>query len=180
MSISRLLYLVGGWTFAGLAFLGALLPLVPTTPFLLLAGTCFARSSPRMHERLMNLPMFGEYMRQWNDSHTVPRAAKRRAWILILVSFSISVYLVNSVGLQVALGALGLLFMVAVALLPQKELDEIPRAEPGSRRIGAGLEASQNPDRSDESTVRPLDQGAEGTRQTSDPDSEKLARLSER
>ncbi|MFT5058544.1 MAG: uncharacterized membrane protein YbaN (DUF454 family) [Planctomycetota bacterium] len=180
MSISRLLYLVGGWTFAGLAFLGALLPLMPTTPFLLLAGICFARSSPRMHERLMSLPMFGEYMRQWNDSHTVPRAAKRRAWILILVSFSISVYLANSVGLRIALGTLGLLILVAVALLPQKNLDEIPGAEPGSRGIDAELEACQSSDRSDESTANPLDQGAEGAPQTSDPDSEKLARLSER
>lgn len=115
--------------FAGLAFLGVLLPLLPTTPFLLLAGTCFARSSPELHERILNMPLFGEYLRQWDRSRTVPKAAKRKAWLLIAASFSVSIYLVESSGLSLFLVALACVMLCSVALLPEAELDFIPKAD---------------------------------------------------
>ena len=176
MGKGRWLYLIGGWAFTGLALLGALLPLLPTTPFLLLAGTCFARSSPKMHERIWNLPVFGQYLRQWEDTHTVPPAAKRKAWLLIGLSFAISIYLSEGYGVNLALLGVGLALMVSVALLPEEPADAIPQAH---RSKAEEVECPQV-ESLDSRQESDGDQGAEGVSQTLDQSQEKLARLSDR
>ncbi len=140
MKSAKLMYLAGGWFFAGLAFLGVLLPLLPTTPFLLLAGTCFARSSPRLHDRILKMPVFGEYLRQWDKSHTVPRPAKQRAWILIAVSFALSAYMLESTGLRLILVVLGFGLGCLVALLPEQEADGTPGRDQNSARVETEVE----------------------------------------
>ncbi|MDF1836552.1 MAG: YbaN family protein [Planctomycetota bacterium] len=141
MHKGRWLFLVGGWIFTGLALIGAVLPLLPTTPFLLLAGMCFARSSPTMHERIWRLPIFGRYLRQWEDTHTVPPDAKRRAWTLIVVSLGISIYLVEGKAWTLALLGLGLVLMICVALLPEKPRESIPSSQSGPDGEGQGATA---------------------------------------
>ncbi|MBB3220830.1 YbaN family protein [Pseudoduganella umbonata] len=59
-----------------LAVLGAFLPLLPTTPFLLLASACFARSSVRAHNWLRTNPLFGKYLRDWEDGRGLPLRGK--------------------------------------------------------------------------------------------------------
>ncbi len=61
----RWLFLALGLFFIGVAVLGAILPVLPTTPWVLLAGYCFARSSPRLHRWLRNSPYFGHLLRDW-------------------------------------------------------------------------------------------------------------------
>ncbi len=178
MHKGRWIYLIVGWCFTGLALLGAVLPLLPTTPFLLLAGTCFARSSSAMHERIWNLPVFGRYLRQWEQSHTVPPDAKRRAWFLIAISLTVSMYFANSVPLILALLGGGLALMVSVALLPEKPSDVIPQAPRDGQAEGHApaqqvAEVDSDPDAAG-------DQGASADPQTLDHSQEKLPRGSER
>lgn len=71
----------GIWLSAGLLFtlaglIGAVLPLLPTTPFLILAAACFARSSPRLEARILNDPRFGPLVREWRARGAVPPRAK--------------------------------------------------------------------------------------------------------
>ena len=80
-----LMFKLLGIGFVGLATLGAFLPLLPTTPFLLLAVGCFARSSPRLHRKLMEHPTFGPLIRDWNEHRTIPLRAK----ILALSSMTV-------------------------------------------------------------------------------------------
>lgn len=75
----RGLWLGLGGLFLGLGLLGVVLPVLPTTPFLLLAAGCFARSSPRLHGWLLAHPLFGPPIRDWEENGAISRKAKRLA-----------------------------------------------------------------------------------------------------
>jgi uncharacterized membrane protein YbaN (DUF454 family) len=73
---SRIIFLLLGWGFVGLAVLGVFLPLLPTTPFLLLASSCFLRSSPRWQRWLKANRHFGPMIRDWDEHRAVRRPVK--------------------------------------------------------------------------------------------------------
>jgi uncharacterized membrane protein YbaN (DUF454 family) len=66
-----------------LGILGIFLPLLPTTPFLLLASACFARGSTRLHNWLQTNPVFGKYLRNYENGHGIPLRGK--IWVLIFM-----------------------------------------------------------------------------------------------
>lgn len=68
-----------------LATLGIFLPLLPTTPLLLLAAWCFAESSEKYHRWLLNHRIFGPIIRNWHENRCIPLKAKRIAVATILV-----------------------------------------------------------------------------------------------
>ena len=63
----RILYLTLGIASLVLAVLGVVLPVLPTTPFILLAAACFARSSERFHDRLLSNRFAGPIIREWRE-----------------------------------------------------------------------------------------------------------------
>jgi uncharacterized membrane protein YbaN (DUF454 family) len=77
----------------GLGAVGAVLPLLPTVPFLLLAAFCFARSSERLHGWLISHPRFGPSITAWNDRGAISLMAKRLATVSILATFTFSLLL---------------------------------------------------------------------------------------
>lgn len=86
------------WTLLGMLCLllgavGLVLPLLPTTPFVLLAAGCFARSSPRMHQWLLNNALFGPVLQDWERNRCVSRRVKRVALTMMLVVGGTSVLL---------------------------------------------------------------------------------------
>ena len=106
------LLLAAGFVFCALGLVGAFLPVLPTTPFLLLAGACFARSSPRFHRRLLENKLFGPYLREWQRDRTIPLKAKRKAYGLVVVSFGLSIALVQALWLRLMLLGIGLGLLV--------------------------------------------------------------------
>ncbi len=85
----RLFFLTLGWLLVAIGIAGAFLPVLPTTPFLLLAVGCFARSSPRLEAWLLDHPRFGRPLRDWRERRAVPRRAKIAAIATMSVSYAI-------------------------------------------------------------------------------------------
>ena len=75
----RLGWLILGCVFVALGVIGAILPLMPTTIFLILAAGCFARSSPRLEAWLLDHPRFGPTLRAWRRDGAIGGRAKAMA-----------------------------------------------------------------------------------------------------
>lgn len=90
-----------------LALLGVFLPLLPTTPFLLLASACFVRGSDRLHRWLLNNRVFGEYLRNFESGKGIPLRAKIVAITVMWVSMGWSMMIVRPVPLKLMLAAIG-------------------------------------------------------------------------
>ncbi len=82
----RVLWLIAGWLSMLLGIIGIFLPLLPTTPFVLLAAYCFARGSERWEHWLLNHPRFGPMVRDWRTRRAVPLRAKQLATGMMLLS----------------------------------------------------------------------------------------------
>ena len=91
MSRFRLLWAMAGVLFVAVGTIGVILPLLPTTPFLLLAAYCFARSSPKLHDWLLNHRSFGPLISNWDRYGSIDRRSKCIAMIVILMTLGISV-----------------------------------------------------------------------------------------
>ncbi|NDC64815.1 MAG: DUF454 domain-containing protein, partial [Planctomycetia bacterium] len=81
--LGSFLYVAAGWACVGLAVVGALLPLVPTTPFVLLASWCFFRGSPRIHAWLHRSRWFGPTLDDWEHYRGIRRSMKYRTIVLV-------------------------------------------------------------------------------------------------
>ncbi len=86
--------------------LGAVLPLLPTTPFLLVAATCFAKSSPRMHKMLLDNKVFGPLIYHWQESRSIPKSAKIIALTSMVLASCWSCYILDNNVLKVVVIAL--------------------------------------------------------------------------
>ena len=88
--IVRVLLMVAGTICLALGAIGIFLPILPTTPFLLLAAACYMRSSERLHKWLINNRWFGEYIKNYQAGRGIPKKTKIVAlvfmWITILYS----------------------------------------------------------------------------------------------
>lgn len=111
-----------GWLAFATGIVGIVLPLLPTTPFMLLAAALFARSSPRFHRWLLTHPWFGPPIVDWQLYRGIRRQARRRAIIFILLTFSVSLAVVPLLWVK------GLLVIIMVILLTW--LMRLPVLEP--------------------------------------------------
>ncbi|MGB5251760.1 MAG: YbaN family protein [Sedimenticolaceae bacterium] len=88
--LRRFTYLAIGYAFLGLGLVGAFLPLLPTTVFLLIAAWAFSRSSERWHRWLREHARFGPTLRAWEAHRAMPRRAKRLAYAALAVSYALT------------------------------------------------------------------------------------------
>jgi hypothetical protein len=118
----RLLFAGLGTLFVLLAMAGLFVPVLPTTPFLLLAAACFARSSRRIFNWLLSQPQFGPLIREWREHRSMPYRAKRTALVLIALSFAASIgFFVSGWQAKLAMGIGGLILMAWIARIPSRD-----------------------------------------------------------
>lgn len=112
----RMIYLVAGWAALALGAAGTVLPLLPTTPFLLAATWCFCRSSPRMASWLLNHPVLGGPLRAWQCERAISMPAKLTALASMAAGYALTVHLAG-LGAIPATGLAALLLAVSAFIL---------------------------------------------------------------
>jgi uncharacterized protein len=104
-----------------LGIIGIVLPVLPTTPFVLLAAACFARSSQRFHAMLLNNRSFGPLVREWEQYRSIPRRTK--LWAITLMSLTLGssiVFFVQAPALKIVLAAIGISVAVWLYRIPSR------------------------------------------------------------
>ena len=118
----RGLFLAAGLVFVAVGILGIFLPILPATPFMILAAACFARSSARFYNWLLNNPTFGPTVREWRRHRSIPYRTKLAAIGLMAATLATSiVFFVEGAYLKWALGVLGLLLAVWMYRIPSRD-----------------------------------------------------------
>jgi uncharacterized membrane protein YbaN (DUF454 family) len=110
----RIVWVAGGTLSVAIGIAGLVLPLVPTTPFVILAAWCFARSSPKLRERLVSSRLLGPSLRDWQRERAIARRVKLYASAMMasLVILSASLHLPFwIIILQVLAGAGAMIFL---------------------------------------------------------------------
>ena len=97
--LPKQLLVIMGWLCIVIGAVGVVLPLLPTTPFLILALLAFSKSSPRYHQMLLANKWLGPILQQWESEGTVARAIKYKAMLIVVITFSISIYMLAHNGL---------------------------------------------------------------------------------
>ncbi|WP_194726799.1 YbaN family protein [Noviherbaspirillum malthae] len=120
----RILLNLIGLVAVALGVLGIFLPLLPTTPFLLLASACFMKSSPRLHQWMMNNRLFGEYLKNIQEKKGIPLRGKIVTLIVLWTSMGYSIYIVRPLVLKGLLITIGL--CVSAWILHMKTLRRGP------------------------------------------------------
>lgn len=115
--LKRYIYILLGLISFSLGFIGTLLPILPTTPFLLLAGFFFARSSERFNLWLKDTKLYEFYVSDYVETKSIPRSKKQKMIINILVLMGVSIYFAPLMFVKVLLfllllGITYVLFMV--------------------------------------------------------------------
>jgi len=101
-----------GWFFIALGIIGIMLPILPTTPFLIVALALFSKSSPKFHQMLLNNTWFGPALKQWDDTKTLSRKTKYKAFTLIIITFSVSIFiLAGKIYLQLMLVGIAMVLL---------------------------------------------------------------------
>lgn len=106
----RILLIIAGTFFVGLGIVGIFVPVLPTTPFLLLAAACYARSSQRFYGWLLNNKWFGNYIRNYLERKGVPLKIKlvtiTLLWIAIgsSIAFAVQILVIRLILVLIAIG----------------------------------------------------------------------------
>ncbi len=126
---SRFLWNAAGSLFLVLGLIGIPLPILPTTPFLLLAAACYFRGSPRMHRWMMTNRYFGTYLKDYRAGQGIPLKTKVSAIALLWLGIGTSVVLLlENLVVRIVLLVIGVAVTVHIALTKTKKATTEKRA----------------------------------------------------
>ncbi|MDF2537317.1 MAG: uncharacterized protein K0S76_338 [Herbinix sp.] len=103
-----------------LGFIGVFLPVLPTTPFLLISSFCYVRSSKRMYDWLMNHKIFGPYLYNYMTHKAISKNTKIYSIVFLWSTLMISMFLISSLHIRIFLVIIGI--VVSIHLMTLKTL----------------------------------------------------------
>jgi len=118
----RVVLLIVGTAALILAVIGVFLPVLPTTPFLLVTAACYARASTRLYEWLLGQPSLGPIIGEWRRSRSLPPGVKERALVMVAITFSISIVVVDVLLLRAGLVVAGVVLATFLYRIPTAEI----------------------------------------------------------
>ena len=118
MQGKRIFYLLLGWFSLITGIIGIFLPLLPTTPLVLLAAWCFSKSSERFHTWLINHKFFGPIVSDWQSNDGIPRKSRNRAIIFMWLGMAISILMVSRFWATVGLVCIGICVSIYLLRMP--------------------------------------------------------------
>ena len=107
-----------------LGMIGIFLPLLPTTPFVILAATAYSISDPERAKKLEQSKIFGSYLRHWRTHQGIPLRTKVRAIMFLWIGIIISILIVKTMVVTIILSIIGII--VTLHLLLIKTDKEVP------------------------------------------------------
>jgi len=111
LNLSRAFLIIIGTLSVGLGILGIFLPILPTTPFLLLAAACFIRSSDQLYQWLIHHRWFGTYIRNYREYKAIPKITKIITLSLLWLTMGYSIiFIIENLAIQI------LLFLIGIAV----------------------------------------------------------------
>ena len=113
-SAKKAVLVAAGSLCLALAVLGVFLPLLPTTPFLLLASACYVRSSERLHGWLMGNRMLGPYIKNFKERRGIPLRARVTTVALLWLPLAYSIYRLDLLWLELLLLLMGVTWSVLI------------------------------------------------------------------
>lgn len=126
MKLLKAFLIVIGFIAVGLGILGMFLPILPTTPFLLLAAACFAKSSNRFYHWLLNNKWFGSYIKNYREGKVIPLKIKIMAlvflWSTILLS---TIFFLDNIYVRIVLLLIALAVTIHISLIKTKNIWDI-------------------------------------------------------
>ena len=131
--IVRCLLLACAWISRALGFVGIVIPVLPTTPFLLLAAFLFAKSSPRCHAWIVSTKVYKNYVEAFKESGGMPVSQKVKVLAISLPIMGVSAFVAQKVTVWVILGcaATFLLYLVLI------RIPTLPADQASARRMAA-------------------------------------------
>ena len=123
----KVILMIVGWLSVTLGVIGIFLPVLPTTPFLLLAAWCFMRTSPRFYNWLISHPKLGKYLVYYLEGKGIPLKAKVYSIVLMAMGMSFTIYWVPLIEVKILLPLVGVL--VALYIVRQPTLALSPEAK---------------------------------------------------
>ncbi len=114
----RVVLLVVGTLALVIGAVAIVVPLLPSTPFLLIAAACYARASERLYRWLIAQPAIGRIIVEWQASRTIAPEVRRNAMLTVVVSFGISIVIIDALVVRAVLLAIGVLVLWILSRIP--------------------------------------------------------------
>ena len=118
--------LIGAGTLStGLGIIGIFVPILPTTPFLLLAAACYMRSSERFYQWLINNRIFGLYVRNYIDGKGMPARVKVLAILLLWLTIALTMaFAVKDIAIRIVLICVAIGVTVHIVLIKRRKVED--------------------------------------------------------